>query len=201
MNYPPRQSIALLSFLLLCSATASHAELDHRPPQPDNPEITLTSSIRFGSCCKHNRPQPLWNKVIESSPQLYIWLGDNIYADTEDMDEMRRKYGELASNKDYQKLVATCPVIATWDDHDYGDNDLGRDYPKKEESKEIFLNFFNEPAESARRKRKGIYTSYYFGPEGKRVQRYPHRHPPLPFTTQKRVKTTLPSHGQIPSRP
>jgi alkaline phosphatase D len=83
----------------------------------------------------------------------------SIYADTEDMAVMKNKYAQLAGNEGYQKLVATCPVIAIWDDHDYGGNDVGNKYPKKEESKEVFLNFFNEPAESPRRHRKGNYTS------------------------------------------
>jgi hypothetical protein len=60
--------------------------------------------------------------------------------------------------------------IATWDDHDYGVNDGGKEYPKKEESKKIFLDFFKEPDTSSRWKHKGIYTSYYYGEAGKKLQ-------------------------------
>jgi alkaline phosphatase D len=62
------------------------------------------------------------------------------------------------------------PIIATWDDHDYGWNDAGRHYPFKEESKEIFLDFFGEPADSERRKRAGIYTSKFIESAGKKIQ-------------------------------
>ena len=57
---------------------------------------------------------------------LFLFLGDNIYADTENMDVMRAKYapGRLACG-DHS---------TTWDDHDLGVNDGGSEYPKKVES-------------------------------------------------------------------
>ena len=33
-------------------------------------------------------------------------------------------------------------MIATWDDHDYGVNDSGREYPAKEGSRQAMLDFF-----------------------------------------------------------
>ena len=33
-----------------------------------------------------------------------------------------------ASDKGWQKLKKTCPILATWDDHDYGVNDGGGEY-------------------------------------------------------------------------
>ena len=86
------------------------------------------------------------------------------------MSVLQSKYNQLASKPGYQKLLATTPVIATWDDHDFGRDDCGKEYPKKEESKKIFLDFFKEPVNSERRNHEGIYTSYIYGEEGKRVQ-------------------------------
>ena len=60
--------------------------------------------------------------------------------------------------------------MATWDNHDYGHHSAGEDFPLKDVSAEIFLDFFGEPEGSERRTRPGIYTSQIFGPEGKRVQ-------------------------------
>jgi alkaline phosphatase D len=63
------------------------------------------------------------------------------------------------------------PVVATWDDHDYGANDAGAEFPMKGESKDVFLDFFGEPADSERRLRDGgVYDAYTYGPEGRRVQ-------------------------------
>lgn len=136
--------------------------------QTTNPQ-TLTK-IAFGSCNDQRKDMEIFYKIAEEQPQLFIFLGDNVYGDTEDMQQLQNKYDTLASRPAYQKLLQTAPVIATWDDHDYGINDGGKEYPKKEESKKIFLDFFKEPANSERRTRGGIYTSYIYGEEGKRVQ-------------------------------
>ncbi len=86
------------------------------------------------------------------------------------MNLLLTKYGHLSCKSEFQNLLGSCKVIATWDDHDYGDNDAGSEYPKKEESKSIFLDFWNEPPVSERRIHPGIYTSYYYGDSAHRVQ-------------------------------
>lgn len=126
--------------------------------------------IAFGSCGHQMGEQFIWNSVIAMQPELWIWLGDNIYGDTEDMNVLRRKYQQLGDNYNYQLLKATCPIIATWDDHDYGVNDGGKHYPKRAESQQVFLEFFGEPAASERWKQEGIYSSQVYGPKEKQVQ-------------------------------
>jgi alkaline phosphatase D len=128
------------------------------------------SRIAFGSCAKQDKPQPIWDTVVETRPELFVFLGDNIYADTQDMDVMRAKYKLLAEQPGFIKLKKTCPIIATWDDHDYGGNDAGAEYPKKHESQQVFLDFFGIPKDDPRRKQEGVYSSQFYGPAGKRVQ-------------------------------
>lgn len=131
---------------------------------------TPLSRIAFGSCAKQNRPQPIWEAVVGTEPDVFLFIGDNIYGDTEDMDVLRAKWDKLGAQPGYQKLKRTCRVLATWDDHDYGANDAGREYPRKRESQQIFLDFFDEPTDSARRRTEGVYDAETFGPPGKRVQ-------------------------------
>ena len=131
---------------------------------------TTITKIAFGSCGNQDKNQPILDLVTRYTPDIFLYLGDNIYGDTKDMKELKAKYDKLAAKPEYQKLKAKTKIFATWDDHDFGWNDAGRHYPFKKESKEIFLNFFDEPAESLRRQRAGIYTSYAFGNRGKRVQ-------------------------------
>jgi alkaline phosphatase D len=127
--------------------------------------------IAFGSCAFQDADQPIWNAVLQSRPDLFVFLGDNIYGDTQDMAVLRAKYARLGAQPGYRQLQALTPVVATWDDHDYGVNDAGGDYPMKEESKQIFLDFFGEPPAGERRLRDGgIYTSYFYGPPERRVQ-------------------------------
>ncbi len=126
------------------------------------------SRIAFGSCAKEYKSQPILESVIAQDPELFIYLGDNIYGDTRDMDVLRAKYVQLGNNPAFQALNAQAIVRAIWDDHDYGENDAGRHYPFKVESKEIFLDFWKEPKNSERRKHEGIYHAEYFG-EGDQV--------------------------------
>jgi alkaline phosphatase D len=150
-----------LTLLLLAAAPAWLAAKD--PPAP-------LARIAFGSCAHQDRPQPIWESVIAMKPDLFLFIGDNIYADTADMDLMRKKYAKLAAMPGYQKLLKTCPLLATWDDHDYGRDDAGADYEKRVESQQIFLDFFGVPKDSPRRKQEGIYHAEVFGPPGKQVQ-------------------------------
>lgn len=126
--------------------------------------------IAFGSCAEQNRPLPIWEAIVQAKPDLFLFLGDNIYGDTNDMKVLRQKYQMLANQPGYQKLLKTCPVLATWDDHDFGLNDSGGDYPQRKESQKVFLEFFGVPKSSPRWQREGVYESYMFGPADKRVQ-------------------------------
>lgn len=130
----------------------------------------LISTIAFGSCASERQPQPVLDLVVKHKPDLFVYLGDNIYGDTYEMKELQIKYATLAGKPEFQRLKKNIPLIATWDDHDFGWNDAGRNYPFKEESKELFLNFFNEPANSERRKHNGVYTSYMYEGNGKKLQ-------------------------------
>src|SRR5688572_9172827 len=135
-------------------------------PQSDR----AISRVAFGSCAGEQLPQPIWERVVAAKPDLFLFIGDNIYGDTEDMDVLSAKYAKLGAQPGYRKLLETCPVLATWDDHDYGVNDGGVEYPKKRESQQVFLDFFGVPKESPRRNREGVYYSELSGPPGKRLQ-------------------------------
>jgi alkaline phosphatase D len=128
------------------------------------------SKIAFGSCAHEKHPLPIFDLVVKHKPDLFVFLGDNIYGDTKNMDTLQMKYNILAAKPTFQNLKRNVPIIATWDDHDYGWNDIGRHYPFKVESKEIFLKFFNEPKNSERREHEGVYTSYIYETHGKKLQ-------------------------------
>ena len=128
------------------------------------------SKIAFGSCIKQDRPVPIFDTIKAERPDLVLFTGDNIYADTDDMSVMRAKYAALAANRRFRELLQLCPVLATWDDHDFGVNDGGADYAKRAESQKAFLDFWNIPADSKRRLQAGIYDAKIYGPAGQRVQ-------------------------------
>jgi alkaline phosphatase D len=132
--------------------------------------LSLPSRICFGSCGHQDRPQPILRMAAAQRPDFFVFLGDNIYGDTDNMEALKKKYLKWRRNGDFRALENCCPLLATWDDHDYGRNDAGRHYPFKELSKEIFLDFFRVPIDDIRRQRPGVYTSYVGVGNGRRVQ-------------------------------
>ncbi|WMN06130.1 alkaline phosphatase D family protein [Marivirga arenosa] len=119
-------------------------------------ELVLT----FGSCNRENLPQPLWSSISAHNSDLFMFLGDNIYGDTDNMKVLQKKYNRQKQNEGYTKLRQETPVIGVWDDHDYGKNDAGKEYEFKEESQQLFLDFFDVPKDDPRRKREGVYSSH-----------------------------------------
>ncbi|MEM8782877.1 MAG: alkaline phosphatase D family protein [Planctomycetota bacterium] len=136
--------------------------------------------LAFGSCAKESSPQSIWSAVQrawgdggsqDAGPQVWVWAGDNIYADTEDMALMERKWGQLSAIPGYAAVRdAAWSVLGTWDDHDFGANDAGREYPMRAESQALLLDFLGVPSDSPRRRREGVYHAATFGPVGQRVQ-------------------------------
>lgn len=159
----------LVLYLLHITACKTDALFSCTLPSPIEPTGNITS-VAFGSCSSQNKDQPILYAIAAKHPDLFLYLGDNIYGDTENMKELQNKYGLLSCKAEFLHLWQSCRVLATWDDHDYGVNDGGMEYPKKEESKSIFLDFWKEPASSQRRNHSGIYTSCYYGDSAHRVQ-------------------------------
>ena len=135
------------------------------------PDTTrLPQRIAFGSCAEGAVPQPIWEAVLAADPDLFIFLGDNIYGDTRDPAVLSAKYAQFAAQPGFRRLCDRVPVLATWDDHDYGEDDAGADYPMKEVSQRIFCDFWGEPTDSLRRTRDGIYDAVEFSAGGRRLQ-------------------------------
>jgi alkaline phosphatase D len=132
-------------------------------------ESRLVTRIGFGSCI--NPPtHPMLDRTLTLPFDLFVLLGDNIYADTTNMAVMAEKYRARKESKFFQALRKKAPLLATWDDHDFGWNDAGSSYAQRVESQRLFLDFMDEPRNSPRRQREGIYDARVFGPTGKRVQ-------------------------------
>jgi alkaline phosphatase D len=119
-------------------------------------------TIAFGSCNKQYKENILWPEIAKNNPNVWVWGGDNIYANTKDFSKLKEDYSKVEKQKGYLELVNKIPVLATWDDHDYGYNDSGADFFNKIESQKQHLDFFKIPENSPRRKQEGIYNSKIF---------------------------------------
>lgn len=81
--------------------------------------VCLPGLVMVGSCGHQDKPQPVLERVIEWRADLFVYLGDNIYGDTDDMTVLRSKYETLGAKREFRKLRREVPVLAIWDDHDY----------------------------------------------------------------------------------
>lgn len=142
--------LLFLQFISSCKESKSVAYV------PDVNKVT----IAFGSCNDEDKPQLLWDEIVSEAPDLWIWLGDNIYGDTKNMAMMRKKYQRQKSNRGYKALMNQCPIIGTWDDHDYGVNNGGKEFTAKAESQQAFLDFLDIPKDDPRRSQEGVYGTY-----------------------------------------
>ncbi|KAG7971314.1 hypothetical protein I3843_07G127900 [Carya illinoinensis] len=157
-------------------------------------EDLLVSRIAFGSCSDQSDPQPIWDAIIKYDPQVFIWLGDNIYGDNKrpfklfgkertigpwknaprfvpnSRQEMELRFKKAKTNPGYSRLREKTKIIGTWDDHDYGLNDAGKEFSAKISNQELLLDFLEEPQDSPRRKQAGVYASYTFGPLGRQIK-------------------------------
>lgn len=144
-------------------AAASISFLKHYSNSEAFASAPTLQRVMFGSCANQKTKQPIWDPMAQLNPDLFIFLGDNVYGDSDDLTVLRQAYRDLNTVPQFTSFRRHTPIIATWDDHDMGRNDAGREYPLKEESKKLMLDFFREPLDSPRRQREGLYTSYYFG--------------------------------------
>jgi len=118
-----------------------------------------TLKITFGSCNDEKKSQEFWKPILAQNPTHWYWLGDIVYADTENMSELRKMYSHVKEDSNYRKLRTNTAIDGTWDDHDYGLNDGGQEFPKKEESKNELLRFLDLENNSALTSHKGVYHS------------------------------------------
>jgi alkaline phosphatase D len=132
--------------------------------------VALLEHLAFGSCLKQDLPMPILADVVVARPQLFLFVGDNVYAEGPDETRLRAAYDALAARPEFGQLRAAVPILAVWDDHDYGINDGGAEHPNRDVAQRLMLEFFAEPESSPRWSREGAYDARTFGPEGKRVQ-------------------------------
>ena len=151
-----------IPFSILLSCT-THKESNVIQTEQNNLTINSKTRIAFGSCNRQDSSQLYWNTIESFKPELWIWMGDNIYGDTDDMNIMSKKYDKLKSNKHYKTFSSSKPIVGTWDDHDYGSQDGNRLFKYKKESKSLLCDFLNLPEDHPVRQHEGAYYSYEHG--------------------------------------
>ena len=109
-------------------------------------------SFVFSTCFRVNfLPHNIFNYISTLSPTFVALLGDQIYADYDGnintgppnsvVPALRSKYAQNF-DEHFQAMSSTVPIIATWDDHDYGQDNSDSTYIYKVETKKVFKENF-----------------------------------------------------------
>lgn len=147
------------------------------PPMPSAPleETRALTRVCFGSCYAPQFEQShVWRSILAQKPDVFLYLGDNVYQRDEtgrpELLELREAYGLLAADADFAALRAATPVLPVWDDHDYGMNNAGADFPPRRQTEALFKQVWAVPYDDPRSSREGVYFSRAAGPAGRRTQ-------------------------------
>ena len=104
--------------------------------------------IILGSCLTQENDQPIWEAILKEKSDIFIFAGDNVYGDDwkkGGIDKLKKAYLHQKKRIPFESLKETNEIMAIWDDHDYGKNDGGEKFLHKDESKKLFLQFWEIP--------------------------------------------------------
>ncbi|MBK8980248.1 MAG: alkaline phosphatase D family protein [Planctomycetes bacterium] len=118
-------------------------------------------ALAFGSCA-HTEPNAIWTRMRDEGCEGVVLLGDTPYIDSTDLAKQRLEHRRFLQIPELAALVSGTPVWATWDDHDFGQNDSDGRLPGKEGSRQAFVEYRALP--SFGEDGQGIYTSFRRGP-------------------------------------
>lgn len=140
-----------------------------RKPTPDFSFLT-------GSCSYFNEPvfdrpgtpygkdTSIFETMAKEKAAFMLWLGDAWY--TRDVDYYSDWGLQYRASHDravpvIQPFLRAMPQFGIWDDHDYGPNDIGKNYILKETSREIWKKYWCNP--SYGENGQGTYTMTTWG--------------------------------------
>lgn len=120
--------------------------------------------LAFGSCLRlQTEPnEGIWRGLRAWRPDVFLWLGDNIYGDSQDAAVLAEEYRRLHDVRSLRPLMRTIPQLAIWDDHDFGLNNHDRTHPEKAAAFTVFQRYWANPSfgESGN---PGVYTKFNYG--------------------------------------
>ena len=130
---------------------------------PD-PRTAAVFSVATGSCARYpeDPDQVIWRSVAAANPDLFLWLGDNIYADSGQPSAFATDYQRQRGVPAYQPVSRRIPQIAIWDDHDSGLNNGDRGNPHKEAALKAFKDYWANPSYGLD-DTPGVFFDYHYG--------------------------------------
>lgn len=109
------------------------------------------TNTRFvvASCMKDSLVGPrelMWDRVAQVKPDFVMISGDTCYADQNNNGDEAgywRRYCDARTKLSHFRQKILIPTMATWDDHDYGQNNGDHTFNKKNMVRDIFQLFWD----------------------------------------------------------
>ena len=178
--FPDRDPVTAASALDRYYDTIPDTALPVAPAgQPLPAETAILTRILVASCANEEVANPALAQMARERADLMLMIGDNVYGDRDgeayvsndaDLTELRNAFADLGASAEFQAARAAHPMMVAWDDHDYGANDAGRDFPFKRFAERIHERFWGLDKTKDVGHWDGTYYARSFGPEGQRVQ-------------------------------
>ncbi len=94
----------------------------------------------------------MWNNLLSFKPDLLFLIGDNVYADKYipkvTPRRLEERYIETFTTLPLYQISSLLPILAIWDDHDYGMNNGHGGFQYKSSVTKLFRDFFPLPKNS-----------------------------------------------------
>jgi alkaline phosphatase D len=126
--------------------------LDRHQPLPHRtrtmPVGNADFRVAFGSCCRiqYDDRQRIFDVVRQLDPDLFLWLGDNIYGDSDQPETHADLYRRGRVVPSLVPVLRSVPSLAIWDDHDFGFNDSDGSNPAKGALLRLFKRYWANPS-------------------------------------------------------
>lgn len=94
-------------------------------------------SFRFAvSSCARAANSPAFSAIARQNPRFMVHTGDFHYSDIAEnrVEKFRQAFDAHLSSPHLRNLLASVPLMYTWDDHDFGPNDSNKNSPSREAS-------------------------------------------------------------------
>ena len=103
----------------------------------------------------------IWSNLDKMDPDYCFFMGDNVYGDLGGFKLgpklLWRRYIETRKNIPFYHKRSLTPVLALWDDHDFGKNDANHKYKHKDDALDVFNSFYpRKPIEGVYEQGPGV---------------------------------------------
>ena len=92
-------------------------------------DVSAETRIGLGSCFNQEKSHSIWKTIGDAGLDGFLFLGDNVYASRGfSRDRLMSAYEVADAVIPWNRLEI---IQATWDDHDFGQNDGGAGFTQK----------------------------------------------------------------------